>query len=137
MWCIPPKQSAEFVWHMEDVLEVYRRPADPRRPVVCLDERSTQLVGEIRTPLPSRPGQAARYDCEYVRHGVANLLLAFEPLAGWRAVRVTDQRRRGDWAGFVRDLLDGRHREAERVVLVMDQLNTHSPATTPPSTARG
>ena len=128
MWCIPPKRSAEFVWHMEDVLEVYCRPADPKRPVVCLDERSTQLVGEIRTPLPPRPGQAGRYDCEYVRNGVANLFLAFEPLAGWRAVRVTDRRRRGDWAGFVRDPLDGRYRDAERVVLVMDPLNTHSPA---------
>ncbi len=128
MWCIPPKQSAEFVWHMEDVLAVYRRPADPRRPVICLDEQSTQLIGEVRTPLPSRPGQAERYDCEYARNGTANLFLAFEPLTGWREARVTEQRCRGDWAHFVRDLVEGRHKEAERVVLVMDQLNTHSPA---------
>jgi DDE superfamily endonuclease len=128
MWCIPPKQSAEFVYHMEDVLAVYCRPADPRRPVVCLDERSTRLIGEVRTPLPSRPGRAERHDCEYVRNGVANLFLAFEPLGGWRAVRVTEQRCRVDWAGFVRGLVDGRYKDAERIVLVMDQLNTHSPA---------
>jgi DDE superfamily endonuclease len=128
MWCIPPQPSAEFVWHLEDVLQVYRRPADPKRPVVCLDERSTQRVGAIRTPWPPRPGQAERHGCEDGRNGVANLFLAFEPLAGWRAVRVTDRRRRGDGAGFVRHLLDGRYRDAEPVVLVMDPLNTHSPA---------
>jgi hypothetical protein len=128
MWCIPPKHSAEFVCHMEDVLEVYCRPADPRRPVVCLDELSRQLVGEIRTPLPPRPGQAGRYDCEYVRHGTANLFMAFEPLGGWREVQATDRRQRGDWARFVRSLVDGRYRDADKVVLVMDQLNIHSPA---------
>ena len=128
MWCIPPKRSAEFVWHMEDVLAVSRRLADPRRPVIRLDEQSTQLIGEVRTPPPSRPGQAERYDCEYARDGTANLFLAFEPLTGWREARVTEQRCRGDWARFVRDLVEGRHKEAERIVLVMDQLNTHSPA---------
>jgi hypothetical protein len=102
--------------------------------VVCLDELSRRLVGEVRTPLPprpaqdGRPGRAERYDCEYVRNGTANLFMAFEPLGGWRGVQVTDRRQRGDWARFVRDLVDGRHREADKVVLVMDQLNTHSPA---------
>ena len=123
------------------MLEVYCRPLDPHRPVVCLDEISTQLIGEVRldeistqligevrTPLPARPGQVERYDCEYVRHGTANLFLAFEPLGGWREVQVTERRRRGDWAHFVRDLVDGRYKDAERVVLVMDQLNIHSPA---------
>jgi hypothetical protein len=128
MWCIPPKHSAEFVYHMEDVLEVYCRPADPHRPVVCLDEIGTQLIGEVRTPLPARPGQVERYDCEYVRHGTANLFLAFEPLGGWREVQVTQRRQRGDWAHFVRDLVDGRYKDADRLVLVMDQLNIHSPA---------
>ena len=134
MWCIPPKHSAEFVFHMEDVLEVYHRPDDPKRPVVCLDECSKQLIGEIRTPLPPHPrrgerlGRVERYDCEYVRNGTANLFLAFEPLGGWREVAITDQRRRGDWAHFVRGLVDGRYEEADKVVLVMDQLNTHSPA---------
>jgi hypothetical protein len=119
---------------MEDVLEVYQRPPDPKRPVVCLDECSKQLIGEVRTPLPprpahdDRPGRDARYDCEYVRNGTANLFLAFEPLGGWREVAVTDQRRRGDWARFVRGLVDGRYKDADRIVLVMDQLNTHSPA---------
>jgi hypothetical protein len=126
MWCIPPKQSAEFVYHMEDVLEVYHRPYDPKRPVVCLDETSKQLIGEMRTPLPLGPGMIERYDHEYVRHGTANLFLACEPLAGWRHVAVTEHRCRVDWAGFIRSLLDGRYRDAERVVLVMDQLNTHA-----------
>ena len=111
---------------MEDVLEVYCRPFDPKRPVVCLDETFKQLVGETREPLPARPGAVERYNHVYVRNGVASLFLACEPLAGWRHVAVTEHRRRGDWAHFVRGLLDGRYREAERVVLVMDQLNTHS-----------
>jgi hypothetical protein len=128
MWCIPPDHDCEFVAAMEDVLEVYKRPADPAKPVVCLDESSKQLVGEIRTPLPPAPGLSARYDCEYVRNGTANLFMAFEPLAGWRHVEVTDARRRVDWAWFVKGLLDGRYRGAEKVVLVMDQLNTHSAA---------
>ena len=128
MWCIPPKQSAEFVCHMEDVLDACCRPADLRRPVVCLDELSTQPIGEARTPPPSRPGQVARHDCEYVRHGTANLFMAFEPLGGWREVQVTERRQRGDWAHFVRDLVDGRYKDADKVVPVMDQLNIHSPA---------
>jgi hypothetical protein len=126
MWCIPPKQSAEFVYHMEAVLEVYHRPYDPKRPVLCIDETSKQLVGEARTPLPLGPGMVERYDYEYMRHGVANLFLACEPLAGWRHIAVTEHRGRVDWAGFIRSLLDGRYRDAERVVLVMDQLNTHA-----------
>ena len=128
MWCIPPHSDCEFVAAMEDVLEVYKRPQDPRRPVVCVDEASKQLVGEIRTPLPPAPGTPSRYDCEYVRNGTANLFMAFEPLAGWRQVDVTETRKRVDWAWFVKGLLDGRYREAERVVLVLDQLNTHSAA---------
>jgi DDE superfamily endonuclease len=128
MWCIPDKPSADFVYHMEDVLEVYHRPYDPTRPVVCLDETFKQLIGESRKPLPMRPGAVERYDHVYVRNGVASLFLAVEPLAGWRHVAVTQHRRRTDWAGFVRDLLDGRYRDAATVVLVMDQLNIHSPA---------
>jgi len=128
MWCIPETHSAEFVYHMEDVLEVYHRPPDPKRPVVCVDETFTQLIGETRQPLPMRPGAVERYDHVYVRNGTANLFLACEPLAGWRHVAVTEHRRRTDWALFIRSLLEGRYCEAERVVLVMDQLNTHSPA---------
>jgi hypothetical protein len=96
--------------------------------VVCLDELSTQLIGEVRTPLPPGPGQVARHGCEYVRHGTANLFLALEPLGGWREVRVTERRQRGDWAQFVRDLVDGRYRDTDKIVLVMDQLNIHDPA---------
>jgi DDE superfamily endonuclease len=140
MWCIPPKASAEFVADMEDVLEVYHRPYDPRRPQVCMDETSKQLIGEVREPLPPLPGRVERYDSVYVRNGVANLFLAFEPLAGWREVTVTDTRNRTDWAHFVRELVDGRYKEAEKVVLVMDQLNTHSVASLyeafPPGEAR-
>jgi hypothetical protein len=140
MWCIPPKQSAEFVCHREEVLAVYHRPYDAQRPVVCLDETFRQLVGEVREPLPARPGAMEPYDSVYVRNGVASVFWAFEPLAGWRHVAVTDTRKRGDWAQFVRHLVDEQYPHAERIVLVMDQLNTHSPASLyqafPPAEAR-
>ena len=128
MWCIPEKPSAEFVYHMEDVLEVYHRPYDPTRPVVCVDETFTQLIGETREPLPMRPGAVERYDHVYVRNGTVHLFLVCEPLAGWHHIEVREHRRRADWALFIRSLLEGRYRAAERVVLVMDQLNTPSPA---------
>ena len=128
MWCIPDKPSAAFVFHMEDVLEVYHRPYDPQRPVVCMDETFKQLIGETRQPLPMRPGSVERFDYVYTRNGVASLFLACEPLQGWRHIEVTEHRRRTDWAGFICSLLEGRYREAEKVVLVMDQLNTHAPA---------
>ena len=127
MWCIPPKQSGEFVYHMEDVLEVYHRPYDPKHPVVCLDETFKQLIGETRQPLPPLPGQVERYDSVYVRNGVANLFMTFEPLAGWRHVEMTDSRTAVDFATVVKQLVDSRrYRNAEKIVLVMDQLNTHT-----------
>jgi hypothetical protein len=113
---------------MEDVLEVYRRPYDPQRPVVCMDEASKQLLEETRESLGACRGRVAREDYEYSRQGVASLFLAFEPLAGWRHLEVTEQRRRQDWAQFIRDLVDQQYRQAERIVLVLDNLNTHSPA---------
>jgi len=113
---------------MEDVLQVYHRPYDPRRPVVCMDESFKQLIGEVREPLPPSPGQIERYDSVYVRNGVASLFLAFEPLGGWREVKVTETRTRTDWAHFIGELVDGRYKDADKVVLVMDQLNTHSAA---------
>lgn len=125
-WCIPPAHDCEFVAAMEDVLEVYHRPYDPRYPQVNLDEMSKQLIGEVRPPLPMRPGDVERCDGEYVRNGTANLFVASEPLAGWRHMEVTDRRTRADFAHFVRDLVDGRYRDAERIVLVMDNLNTHT-----------
>lgn len=111
---------------MEDVLDVYHRPYDPEHPVVCMDEASKQLIGEVRTPLPVRPGQVAKYDSEYRREGTANIFLAVEPLAGFRTVQVTDRRTRHDWAKFIRHLLDDVYSSAQKVVLVMDNLNTHS-----------
>jgi len=127
-WCIPPKANAEFVWKMEDVLEVYKRPYDPRRPVVCLDETSKQLIGETRTPVPGGPGRVAHYDSEYVRKGVANLFMMFEPLAGQRDVEVTERRTQKDYAERLRKLSDETYPDAEIIVLVQDNLNTHSPA---------
>lgn len=113
---------------MEDVLDVYKRPYDARRPVVCLDETSKQLIGETRTPVPASPGRPVRYDYEYRRNGVANLFMLFEPLAGRRRVKVTARRTKIDWAGCVREVVDRIYPEAERVILVMDNLNTHTPA---------
>jgi hypothetical protein len=127
-WCIPPAHNAEFVWHMEEVLDVYQRPYDPQRPVICLDEASKQLLAEVRAPLPPAPGQVAREDCEYERHGTANLFITTEPLRGWRHVTVTDQRRRVDFAPVIRELVDVHFPDAERITLVMDNLNTHTPA---------
>jgi DDE superfamily endonuclease len=121
-------RAVEFVYHREDVLAVYQPPPDPQRPVVCLDETFQPLIGAVRDPLSAQPGAVARYDSVSVRNGVASVFLAFEPWAGWRQVRITETRRRTEGACFVESLLEERYREAERVVLVMDQLNTHSPA---------
>ena len=112
---------------MEDVIEVYHRPYDPDRPVVCADEGGKQLVGDIREPLPVRVGSPAKEDYEYERHGVANLFLAFEPLAGRRVVEVTDHRTAVAFAGFLKRLLDEVYPSARTVVLVTDNLNTHVP----------
>ena len=112
---------------MEDVLEVYKRPYDPTRPVVCLDETSKQLIGETRPPVPAAPGKVAQYDYEYVRNGVANLFMIFEPLAGQRDVEVTDRRTKKDYAECLRKISDEMYPDAEVIVLVQDNLNTHTP----------
>ena len=125
MWCIPPEQNAEFVCAMENVLEVYHRPYDAKRPVVCMDEKSKQLVSEICKPIPARPGEVERCDYEYERHGTANLFMMVEPLRGWRRVNVTTRRTKTDFAEQVRELVDVHHLGAERITLVMDNLNTH------------
>ena len=111
---------------MEDVLEVYQRPANPQAPVVCMDEQPVQLVKELRSPIPAAPGRPKRVDNEYERNGTANIFVFTEPLVGWRQVTATQHRTRVDWAFAVRDLLDGRYVKAAKVVLVMDNLNTHS-----------
>jgi hypothetical protein len=113
---------------MEDVLAVYTRPYDPRRPQVCLDETSRQLLAEVTPPRPVAPGQPAREDYEYQRHGVCNVFLVCEPLRGWRHVTVSARRTRIDWAHCVKNLLDVCYPDAEQVVLVQDNLNTHTPA---------
>ena len=112
---------------MEDVLEVYRRPYDPSRPVVCLDEGGKQLISDTRPPLPVRPKQPRREDYEYERNGTANLFLAFEPLRGWRHVEVTERKTKVDFAQMIKQLVDVWYPDAERVVLVMDNLNTPKP----------
>ena len=127
-WCLAPTADPAFVWHMEDVLGVYHRPYDPVRPVVCLDETSRQLLADTRPPLPATPERPARHDPEYERGGVANLFLVTEPLRGWRAVTVSQRRTRLDFAACVKELVNVHYPEAERIVLVLDQLNTHSPA---------
>jgi len=124
---IPPGQSGEFVARMEDVLEVYHRPYEERRPLICLDEVPVQLVGEARQPLPPEPGRPARYDYEYVRAGTANAFMIFEPLLGWRAVQVTERRTAKDLAEVLRWLAEDVHPDARRLVLVTDNLNTHGP----------
>jgi len=111
---------------MEDVLEVYHRPYDPQRLVVYVDDASKQLIAEVRDPLPPKLGQVAKYDSEYERRGTANLFMAVEPLAGKRSLQVTDRRTKVDWARFIHLLLITIYPEAAMVVLVMDNLNTHS-----------
>ena len=110
---------------MEDVLEVYQRPYDPKRPQVCFDEASKQQTKETRLPLPVRPGDVAKYDYEYERNGTSNLFIFFAPLEGWRHIKVTDRRTMIDFAHCLRDLVDLHFPEAEKIVLVMDNLNTH------------
>jgi hypothetical protein len=125
---------------MEDVLDVYHRPLDPAHPVICLDETNRQLLDETRPPQPVAPGQPARHDPEYVRGGIANLFLVTEPLRGWRAVMVSTQRTRLDFAACIKELVEVHYPDAERIVLVLDQLNIHTPAalyaTFPPADAK-
>jgi DDE superfamily endonuclease len=113
---------------MEDVLTVYQRPLDSAYPVICMDETSKQLISETRVPLPVAPGQPRREDYEYERQGVANLFLFCEPLTGWREIQVTERRTRTDWASAMRDLSDRLYPTARRITVVLDNLNTHGPA---------
>ena len=127
MWCIP-KVDAEYVARMEDVLDLYGEPADARRPVVCFDESPTQLIGEVRPPIPARPGKLERYDCEYKRNGTANLFIFLDAHRSWRHVKVTDRRAAEDFAACMRDLADVHYPQAERIRVVLDNLSTHSAA---------
>ena len=125
-WVIPPEQNGDFVAQMEQVLDVYKRPYDAQFPVVCMDESPRQLIRETRTPQPARPGAAARYDYEYERCGVCNVFMAVEPLAGQRLTRVTERKTRTDWACFLKEIA-ARYATARKIILVMDNLNTHTP----------
>ena len=124
---------------MEDVLDVYTRPYDRRYPMICMDESSKQLVGEMRQSLPAEPGQPARYDYEYQRNGVCNLFLFCEPLVGWRHIEVTQRRTQQDWAWAMKTLVDDYYPAADRITVVLDNLNIHVPAslyaTFPPAEA--
>ena len=128
MWVIPPQANAAFVCAMEDILTVYTRPVLSQVPVICMDETSKQLTKESRIPLPGRRGQPRRYDYEYERNGVANLFLFYAPFLGQRCVVVTDHRTKRDWAEQIQALVDEWYPEAERIVLVLDNLNTHTGA---------
>jgi hypothetical protein len=123
---IPPKQSGDFVSHMEDVLDIYSWDYDENYPVVCMDEQPTQLVKETRVPIPCAPGKPAKFDYEYERNGTANHFLFTEPLAGWRKVSVRERKTRRDWAIEVKQLLDEDYSDAELVILICDNLNTHT-----------
>lgn len=127
MWCIP-KVDAEYVARMEDVLDLYAEPADPKYPVVCFDESPTQLIGEVRPAIPARPGKLERYDCEYKRNGTANLFVFLDAHRPWRHVKVTDRRAAEDFATCMRDLVDIHYPKAKRIRVVLDNLSTHSAA---------
>jgi hypothetical protein len=127
-WVIPPQAHAALVWAMAAVLAVYTRPYDPQRPVVCLDEASKQLVADTRVPIPAAPGKLERSDDEYERQGTAHRFMVCEPLAGQRQVTVTDRRTAIDLAPVIQDVVDVYSPQADTIVLVMDHLNTHTPA---------
>ena len=127
MWCIPPKQNAEFVAHMEDVLEVYSRPYDEKRPVICMDEKPFQLLDEMYTPIAmSKDNHIEKYDCEYARKGSCSIFMFTEPLGQWREAHALPHRTSEDWARQMKWLIDETYPDAEKIVLVMDNLNTHT-----------
>ena len=125
MWCIP-QVDGEYVARMEDVLDLYAEPPDPKRPVVCFDESPVQLIGETRQPIPAMSGQLERYDCEYKRNGTANLFIVLDVHRSWRGVKVTDSRAAVDFAACMRELSDVHFPKAERIRVVLDNLSTHS-----------
>jgi transposase len=125
MWCIP-QVDGEYVARMEDVLDLYAEEPDPKRPVVCFDESPTQLIGEVRQPIPPAPGQLERYDCEYKRNGTANLFIFLDVHRPWRKVKVTERRAAEDYAECMRELVDVHYPDAEYIRVVQDNLSTHS-----------
>ena len=129
MWCIPPEQNADFVAHMEDVLEVYSRPYNENKPVVCMDEQPFQLLDEYLEPIPmSETNHIKKYDCEYERKGSCSIFMFTEPLGGWREAHALPHRTAVDWAHQIKWLVDEAYPNAEKIVFVMDNLNTHTTA---------
>ena len=126
MWCIP-QVDGTYVARMEDVLDLYAEEPDPKRPVVCFDESPTQLIGEVREPIPAEPGQPERYDCEYRRNGTVNLFVFIDAHRPWRHVKVTDHRTARDFAHCMRDLADLHYPDADQIRVVFDNLSTHTP----------
>ena len=127
-WKIFRGTSDEFVWRMEAILDVYKRPYNPLNPVVCFDESSKQQIQELIDELPLRPGEVIKYDSEYQRNGVSNMFMIFEPLKGMRRVKVTDRRTKIDWAECMKFIAEEMYPEALKITVIMDNLNTHSPA---------
>ena len=123
---IPPEQNGDFVTHMKDILDVYHKPYDPKKPVICMDEQPVQLIKETRQPIPAKPGQLERVDYEYERNGTADIFMITEPLGGRRQVNIRKQRTGKDWAYEIQHLLEVDYPEAEEIQLVCDNLNTHT-----------
>ena len=126
MWCIPPERNAAFVACMEDVLDIYQRPYDKDCPVICMDEKPHQLLGEVRIPISMKAGKPKREDNEYKRNGVCSIFIFTEPLAGWRHVHARERRTKIDWAVEIKELLTVHYPKAKKICLVMDNLNTHT-----------
>lgn len=125
-WVIPPKNDAEFVANMEEVLETYEKPYDAKHPVICMDEQPVQLIKEVRQPQPATTNHPSRVDYEYERAGTACIFMFTEPLSGWREARARTQRTKTDWAIEMAHLMEGRYADCEKVTLVCDNLNTHT-----------
>ena len=125
-WVIPPEEDAEFTASMEEVLDTYEKPYDPLVPVVCMDEQPVQLINEVKIPIAATQAHAKRIDYEYERAGTASIFMFTEPLAGWRNVEVRERRTKVDWAKEIGTLLDGRYRDSDKIILVCDNLNTHT-----------
>ena len=126
-WVIPPESDGDFVANMEQVLDVYKRPYDEKKPVVCMDESPKQLIGETRTGSPIEPGKEKRVDYEYSRNGTCNIFMVNEPLAGKRRVKITKTKTKLDWAELIKEIADDDYPKADKITLVMDNLNTHKP----------
>lgn len=126
MWCIPPEQNSAFVACMEDILDVYQRPYDENCPVICMDEKPYQLLGEVRTPILAKPGSPLKIDNEYKRNGTCSIFMFAEPLGGWRYVNARERRTKIDWAEEIKTLLTVHYPDVPKIILVMDNLNTHT-----------